>query len=412
MALRVEPINRFLSGNRIALLRSGAEYFPALERAIDGAEREVWLEAYLFADDRAGRLVANALSRAAQRGVKVRLLVDGWGAKYYLTASLERFLVHSGIELLKYRPEVAAWQFRSNRLRRLHRKLCHVDARIAFVGGINIIDDLNTPGSKPPRVDFAVSVEGPLLPAIVQTMQRVWAIVQLVQLGDSQLALFPEPLPGQRVGRQTAKFVIRDNLRHRRDIEHAYLAAIRNARREIIIASSYFFPGIRFRRELAEAAQRGVAVTLLLQAKVEYVLLHFASRAMYGQLLQAGVMIQEYHKSMLHAKVAVVDDRWATVGSSNIDPYSLLMAREANVVVRDRVFTSELKSALKEMIEHGARPVPAEHWQSRPRLYKAAIWVAYGIVRLAMGFLGYGGEEWFPRRPKGTAKSGAPPTVN
>jgi len=121
---------------------------------------------------------------------------------------------------------------------------------------------------------------------------------------------------------------------------------------------------------------------------------------MYGQLLQAGVMIQEYHKSMLHAKVAVVDDRWATVGSSNIDPYSLLMAREANVVVRDRGFTGELTSSLKEMIEHGARPVAAEDWASRPRLYKAAIWIAYGIVRLAMGFLGYGGEEWFPQRSK------------
>jgi len=139
-------------------------------------------------------------------------------------------------------------------------------------------------------------------------------------------------------------------------------------------------------------------VTLILQAKVEYVLLHFASRAMYGQLLDAGVIIQEYHKSMLHAKVAVIDDRWATVGSSNIDPYSLLMAREANVFVRDRGFAGELRHALADMVKAGARPVAPQHWKSRSRLYKAAIWVAYGIVRLAMGFLGYGGNEWFPRR--------------
>ena len=398
MALGIEPSTRFSAGNRITLLRSGAEYFPALERAIDGAAREVWLEAYLFADDPSGRRIAQALVRAAERGVKVRLLVDGWGAKYYLTESLERLLRDSGVELLKYRPEVAAWQFRSHRLRRLHRKLCHVDGRLAFVGGINIIDDMNTPGSKPPRADFAVSIEGPLLPAIAQTMQRVRALVELVQFGSSDLELFPDAARGVRVGQQTARFVIRDNLRHRRDIEHAYLAAIRTARREIIIASSYFFPGIRFRRELMEAVQRGVSVTLLLQAKVEYVLLHFASRALYGQLLQAGVVIQEYHRSMLHAKVAVMDDRWATVGSSNIDPYSLLMAREANIIVRDRGFTAELKVALTEMIEHGARPVAAEDWKGRPRLYKAAIWIAYGIVRLAMGFVGYGGEEWFPRR--------------
>jgi cardiolipin synthase len=398
VALRIEPSTRFSAGNRITLLRNGAEYFPALERAIDAAAREVWLEAYLFADDPSGRRIAQALASAAERGVKVRLLVDGWGAKYYLTDALERLLRDSGVELLKYRPEVAAWQFRSHRLRRLHRKLCHVDGRIAFVGGINIIDDMNTPGSKPPRADFAVSIEGPLLPAIAQTMQRVWALVELVQFGSSDLELFPQPVRGERVGQQTARFVIRDNLRHRRDIEHAYLAAIRSAKGEIIIASSYFFPGIRFRRELMDAVQRGVSVTLLLQAKVEYVLLHFASRALYGQLLQAGVTIQEYHRSMLHAKVAVMDDRWATVGSSNIDPYSLLMAREANVIVRDRGFTSELRSALVEMIEHGARPVAAEDWKSRSRLYKAAIWIAYGIVRLAMGFAGYGGEEWFPRR--------------
>jgi cardiolipin synthase len=393
-------MNRFTPGNRITLLRDGAEYFPALVRAIDAAEKEVWLESYIFADDPAGRLVAASLMRAAQRGVRVRLLVDGWGAKLYLSAALEREIADTGVELMKYRPEVAPWQFRSHRLRRLHRKLCQIDGRIAFVGGINIIDDMNTPHQKPPRADFAVSVEGQLLPAIEQTMQRVWALVELVQLGNSDAPLFPEHRRGERVGTQTAKFVTRDNLRHRRDIERAYLAAIRTAKREIIIANSYFFPGIRFRRALAAAAQRGVRVTLLLQAKVEYLLLHFATRALYGQLLQAGVVIQEYHRSMLHAKVAVVDDHWATVGSSNIDPYSLLMAREANVFVRDRGFNRELKRQLTEMISAGSRHVAADDWRLRPRIYKAAIWIAYGIVRVAMGFLGYGGNEWF----RGTAR--------
>jgi cardiolipin synthase len=231
-------VDRFRPGNRIKLLRNGAEYFPALERAIDSAEREVWLESYLFADDASGRRIAEAMARAAKRGAKVRVMVDGWGAKFYLTPALERFMRDAGIELLKYRPEVAPWQFRSHRLRRLHRKLVHVDRRIAFVGGINVIDDMNTPGQKPPRLDFAVSVEGPLVPLIAQTMQRVWALVQLVQLGTSQLPLFPERGHAERVGTQTAKFVIRDNLRHRRDIEQSYLAAIRRAQREIVIANS------------------------------------------------------------------------------------------------------------------------------------------------------------------------------
>ena len=388
-------MNRFMAGNRIALLRSGGEFFPAIVGAIDRAKREVWLETYIFADDDAGRIVAAALCRAAQRGVKVRVLVDGWGARHYLTRTLESELVKTGVALLKYRPEVAPWQFRSHRLRRLHRKLCAVDGRIAFVGGINVIDDANTPGHRPPRVDFAVSVEGPLLGSIVRTMQRVWAINELVQFQSSDVPLFPSVPRSPRIGGQTAKFVIRDNLRHRRDIESAYLAAIRTAKQEILIANAYFFPGIRIRRALIAAAERGVRVTLLLQARVEYALLHYASRALYGQLLAAGIGIQEYHLSFLHAKVAVVDSNWSTVGSSNIDPYSLLMAREANIVVRDPDFSSQLQSELARMIEHGARPLGPQHWAGRPRVYKALVWIAYAIVRFAMGLMGYGGNEWF-----------------
>ncbi len=391
-------MNRFTPGNRVALLRSGGEYFPALVGAIDRAEREVWLETYIYADDEAGRNVTEALMRAAQRGVLVRVLVDGWGARHYLTPAIEKDLQRGGVQLLIYRPEVAPWQFRSHRLRRLHRKLCHVDGRVAFVGGINIIDDMNAPGQKPPRIDFAVRVEGPVLVPIVRTMQRVWAVNELVQFRQGEVPLFPAPRRARRAGGQTAKFVIRDNLRHRHDIEVAYLAAIRTAKAEIVIANSYFFPGIRFRRALIAAAQRGVAVTLLLQARVEYVLLHYASRALYGQLLAAGVRIQEYEQSFLHAKVAVVDGNWATVGSSNIDPYSLLMAREANLVVRDPDFATQLRQELGRMIADGARPVERLDWERRPRLYKGLVWVAYGIVRVAMGLLGYGGNEWFRGR--------------
>jgi cardiolipin synthase A/B len=387
-------MNRFMPGNRLTLLRNGSEYFPALLAAIDGAQREIWLETYIYADDEVGRTVTAALTRAVQRGVVVRVLVDGWGARHFLTRALERRLREGGVRLLKYRPEVMPWHFRRHRLRRLHRKLCQIDGKSAFVGGINIIDDMNTPRHKPPRVDFAVLLQGPLLADIVQTMQRVWAINELVQFQETEVPLFPEPQPRERVGTQTAKFVIRDNLRHRRDIERAYLAAIRTARQEIVIANSYFFPGIRFRRVLIDAAQRGVAVTLLLQARVEYMLLHFASRALYGQLLAAGITIQEYHRSFLHAKVAVIDGQWATVGSSNIDPYSLFMAREANVFVRDREFAEQLQQELARMVATGAQAIPPQHWKGRSRLYKALIWTAYGIVRLCIGVLGYGGNEW------------------
>jgi cardiolipin synthase len=395
-------MNRYTAGNAVTLLRSGAEYFPALTRAIAEAEREIWLETYIFADDPTGREIADALIAAARRGVSVRVLVDGWGARHYLTRALERRLLDGGVDLLKYRPEVHPWHFRSHRMRRLHRKLCQVDGRVAFIGGINVIDDMNTPGHTPPRVDFAVAVRGPMLVPVMQTMQRVWAIVEITQLRSSDVPLFPDEEPAESVGSQVAKLTIRDNLRHRRDIERAYLAGIRTARDEILIATAYFFPGVRFRRALVNAAARGVRVTLLLQARVEYRLLHYASRALYGQLLSAGVAIQEYHRSFLHAKVAVADSQWATVGSSNIDPYSFLMSREANVFVRDPVLAAQLRVELAGMIESGSRPVPREDWAHRSRFVKAVTWIAYGIVRVAMGMLRYGGDEWWrsgwPRR--------------
>ena len=391
-------MNRFTPGNAVDLLRGGAEYFPALIEAIRAARNEVWIETYIFADDEAGRAIALALGEAVRRGVVARVLVDGWGARHYLTPALERLIVGQGITLLKYRPEVAPWQFRSHRLRRLHRKVAHVDGRVGFVGGINIIDDMNTPGHKPPRVDYAVRVRGPIVASIAQTMARVWALCELVQFSTSDVKLFPDSVRVERAGTQTAKFTIRDNLRHRRDIEVAYLAAIRVARREILIANAYFFPGMRFRRALIAAAQRGVQVTLLLQARVEYRLLHYASRALYGQLLAGGVAIEEYHRSFLHAKVAVIDNRWATVGSSNIDPYSLLMSREANLFVRGPEFASKLRLELLQMIQTGARRVGPQHWAARSPIAKAVSWAAYGFVRVAMGFLGYGGNEWWRGR--------------
>jgi cardiolipin synthase len=134
-------------------------------------------------------------------------------------------------------------------------------------------------------------------------------------------------------------------------------------------------------------------VILLLQARVEYVLLHYASRALYGALLDAGVHIFEYGKSFLHAKVAVIDRSWATVGSSNIDPFSLLLAREANVIVENRKFAQELRESLREGMAEGAQPVARSRWRRQPLYLRARIWMAYGVARLLIGWFGYGGKH-------------------
>lgn len=379
-------------GNRLVLLRNGEEYFPALAAAIDGARSELFLETYIFADDQTGSLIAQALARAAARGVAVRLLIDGFGAKDF-AARFRTLLVEAGVQILVFRPDISPWILRRNRLRRMHRKIASVDGTLAFVGGINVIDDYHTPGHTPPRYDYAVRIEGPLAGQVRAAAASLWSRVAWASLRRRWVApAVDRSLPPPHPEGHRAALVVRDNVAHRRDIEDAYLALIEGAQQEIVIANAYFFPGRRFRLALLAAAARGVRVVLLLQGRVEYALLHYASRALYGSLLDAGVEIHEYHKSFLHAKVAVVDGRWASVGSSNIDPFSLLLAREANLFVDDSRFAASLRRSLHEAIEAGAQQIPPQRWKRLPVLQRIRIWLGYGLARVMLALAGT--EGW------------------
>lgn len=382
----------WLRGNALRLLENGTEFFPALETAIDGATREVFVETYIFANDATGHRIAAALRRAAARGVCVRLLVDGFGGRDFV-AHLLAPLAEAGVNVQIYRREVAPLSLRRHRLRRLHRKLALADGRCAFVGGINIVDDIDAAKPAPPRFDYAVRIEGPLLAPIEASMRRLWTLVAWAGLRRRLRLPATPPATGGPRGSTRAAFVIRDNLRHRRDIEEAYLDAIDGAQEEILLANAYFLPGGRFRQALLAAAARGVQVTVLLQGRVEYALQHYATQSLYGALLRAGIRIFEYHRSFLHAKVAVIDCSWATVGSSNIDPFSLLLAREANIVVDDRAFASRLRASLASAMQEGARELRCEDWRRQSWLQRLASRLAYGLVRLLIGIAGHGGRH-------------------
>jgi cardiolipin synthase len=382
---------QYVGGNRLTLLKNGEQYFPALLDAIDAARTEIFLETYIFADDETGSLVIDALARAGARGLRTHLLIDGFGARDF-PARFRQTLESAGAQLLIFRPLAEALLIKRNRLRRMHRKLASIDARVAFVGGLNVIDDYETPfddpRTTPPRYDYAVRVEGPLAAEVRATAARLWHKVSWSQL-RRRAALDPAPAVPPPAGSQRAKLVIRDSMRHRRDIEKAYLAYLRTARVEVVIACAYFFPGRRFRRALIEAARRKVRVRLLLQGKIEYALLHYASRGLYGALLDAGIEIHEYNASLLHAKVAVFDRCVSCVGSSNIDPLSLLRAREANVFIDDAAFGAELRQSLEEAMRVGATQLAPHSWKRQPFWLRVRIWVAYGIARSLMSFFGF-----------------------
>ena len=406
--LRVLPV--LTGGNQVQLLAGGDELFPAMCAAISGARHQVWVATYIFHDDKAARTVAQALADAARRGVWVGVVVDGFGSKGSLPI-LRTWLLDAGVNLAVFRPMDRWWRLlHPGQLRRLHQKQCVVDGELGFVGGINLIDDrhdLNHGWSDSPRLDFAVRLQGPVVARMEQAARAMWSRAtlgadwrdELVQLARSaeplararrvltRLHVLPPAAedPPESTEPVRAAFVVRDNLRRRRAIEQAYIDAIARAQDSVDLVCPYFYPGRLFRRTLRRAAKRGVRVRLLLQGKADYRFAALAAQVLYDEMLGAGVRVFEYTPAFLHAKVAVVDGDWATVGSSNIDPLSLLLNLEANVIVQDPAFavglTLQLEAAFQVSTEVLRPPVGAG-WRSVLRSGFVA-WSAYWLLRLA-----------------------------
>jgi cardiolipin synthase A/B len=413
-------------GHEIELLRGGDALFPAMCAAIASAEDEIWLVSYIVHTDTASTLLAQALVAAAARGVRVRIVVDGFGARHALDW-WRQAIDGSSVALAVFRPINRWWHWlQPGQLRRLHQKLCVVDQRWAFVGGINLIDDridLRHGALAQPRLDFAVQFSGPLVPEVQQAARRLWARSWLGRdFGDELVGLVTDSEPLQRARdwlrqrwqdwrgaraqtlalRQERRlalrnmtpvrvaFVVRDNLRNRHTIEREYLHALREARHQIDLICPYFYPSGRLMRALVRTARRGVQVRLLLQGQFDYRMAELATRALYTNLLAQGVRIFEYHAAYLHAKVAQVDGLWATVGSSNLDPTSLLLNLEANVVVWDQQFATQVQQAFELALQgaaeiHPETPLPAwQGWRGWLRRTFVA-WVAQVYLRAAGG---------------------------
>jgi len=405
--MKNHPVLR--DGHQVKLLQGSAEFFPELIRAIDAARSHIQIETYIFNFHGEGAYVGAALERAGIRGLRVWVVVDGVGTPHLSDDWRIRF-DKAGVEWRIYSPLGTLGLLIPSRWRRLHRKLCVIDGQVAFCGGINILDDLYDPQYGPlqaPRFDFAVCATGALVQQVQEACTRLWWRLQAVRHVRQQN--FPEAFSSfkaaglhfpwlQSAHTSEKKWVaragllLRDNVLYRTQIEKAYLKAIGTARHEIVIANAYFLPGQKLRQALVLAAQRGVKVQLLLQGRYEYFMQYHAVRPVYRQMLGAGIEIYEYTQSFLHAKVAVIDAHhekpWATVGSSNLDPFSLLLAREANVVVADGLFAKRLHEALTQAIEGDSLRIMPQTLKQRSQLLRALDWVAFGLMRFAIWLTG------------------------
>lgn len=375
----------FTAHNNVTLLHCGAEYFPALIAAFDAAQVEIYFETYIFTLDQTGVAVRDALIRAAQRGVTVNVITDWLGTGHRQSVELQRQLLAGGVHHRIYN----AW-FRRG-VTRSHRKMCVVDRQLAFLGGLNVNDDnvsddgFNTP-LPAPRWDFAVCISGPLVADIHREMQSQWTLLGGLHLRtrwerfrDSRLAHFAsEDNP------TLAALVVRDNLRNRRTIQRVYLKALGGARKSALLANPYFAPGRKLRDGLAAAARRGIDVTLLIGVG-QFRLQDAVAHSFYPKLLKSGVKVVEYRKTQLHGKVAVIDDEWATVGSSNWDGLSLFVNQEANVVVRGAEFAQSLREHIENAVRDGV-VVRLEDYVNIPwyerAWYGAAYWLYKGILSI------------------------------
>lgn len=432
-------------GNAVSLLVGGWQLFPAALKAIEQAQQEVRIETYIFANDSAGEAFFKAMCDAAGRGVKVQLVLDGFGGQEGVRTWVPG-LLEQGVQVRVFRPEGAMFTLNPKRLRRMHRKIIAVDNAVAFVGGINLIDDMNHEGERNellkateraeqkrtpawaasgamrkqamdvnkelldqtlgPRYDFAVQLQGPVVQDVWHNMEWLW-----LQIGPGgrvtdtfssswwkdRVEQFQAAMARQRaatkpkpVGRVKAQLAVRDNFRLRRRIERAYVQAIGKAHRSVVLSNAYFLPGRKMHKAILAARARGVHVQLLLQGRVEYRFQHYATQSLYSSLLATGVDIYEYLPSFLHAKVAVVDGQWATVGSSNLDPLSCLFAREANVIVYNREFAMQLRDELQKAIENDSRQIQAHEHAERPYKERAFSWLCYKLMLLAVFLGGFG----------------------
>ena len=375
----MRPVS-YTANNRLALLHCGAEFFPELEQACDNAVSEIYLETYIFADDETARRIEEALIRAARRNVRVYVITDWTGSGHRNSKRLKERFSAGGVKHRSFNP----W-FRRG-VARTHRKMCVIDRKLAFLGGLNINDDLisDDDSAMPlpaPRWDFGVRISGPLVSFIHDEITTQWA-----RLGKLDLKARLDRMRKLRTvhveyvnAPAFAALVVRDNLRNRRTIQRSYLHALGHARETAWLANPYFAPGRKMRDALCRAAERGVDVTLLLgvgQFKIQ----DAVARSFYPKLLKHGVKIYEYQKTQLHGKVAVVDDEWATVGSSNYDGFSLFVNQEANIVVKDVEFAHALRDHIRNGVDDAVR-IHAEEFRNTPWHMRAWYGTAFLIYR-------------------------------
>ena len=350
----------------------GGPYFSTLLRTISAAQSYVYLESYIICADQAGQRVADALVERAEQGIEVAVMYDGFGS-LTLDGDWVRRLRAAGAHVFAYRP-VSPWRGRWPWSRRNHRKLLVVDGAVGIVGGQNISDDYAAPedGGDDWR-DTAVRIEGPAVTQLDVMFRELWA-----REGGPRLEAVPGYPPDFGEG-PSVRFLANRGIRTRAEIRRAYLRAILSARASVCITTAYFSPDRVLLRALRRAARRGVRVELITAGATDVEPVRYAARGLYSVLMKDGVRIYEWHERVLHAKTAVVDGTWSTIGSANFNHRTWLKDLEVNATIVGEAI-GRLMDAQFDADREKSQRIDLAVWKKRPFTQRLVEWF-FGLFR-------------------------------
>jgi cardiolipin synthase A/B len=365
----------FSNHNNIQLLRSGDDYFNTLLHSLRQAKYSIHLQVYIFDCDKTGTLILEALTKATARGVAVFVVVDGYASPHFTPKQIAQ-MKEVGIHVKLFAPlNITALKMG----RRLHHKIVLIDGETAILGGINISDKYSGWHGHTPWLDVAVQVQGEVCKDIWQLCIAVWPKRKQKKMKQEMVHL-------NSINQQVKlRLLQNDWWRRKIEISKAYRDAIRTCKEELIIVASYFLPGYRKRKLLQKAVSRGVKVILVSGSMSDVPLIKSANNFLYAWMLKQGMTIYEWQPSVLHAKFAIADNTWCTVGSYNLNALSDYGSLEANIEGCDKEFNKTTKQFVWQLIAEGCKKIDAEDFlRHHTPMLQAYRWCCYQLMRLGL----------------------------
>ncbi len=371
---------QYSANNAVKLVRSGKEYFSLLEELVNAAQHTIHIQVYIFSADETGKHIAEVLKSAVARGVKVYFIADSYASDNLPTDFVSE-LRDAGICFRRFEPFFKSKNFYFGR--RLHHKVVVIDANRALVGGLNLADRYNDLPGRPAWLDMALYVEGSAAAELEQVCCEIWN-----KNYDKETRVVPhkttDPLPDVDTEEPVSVRVrVNDWLRGKSQVWRSYVEIFNRSTDEIIIVCSYFLPGTIYRRQMIKAIKRGVKIKVVLAGKSDVMIAKYAERFLYDWMLRNKIEVYEYEKNILHAKLAVQDGRYMTIGSYNVNDLSALVSVELNLDVRNKPFVASVQDAITKIIAEDCVRISHENHRATTNLLKI-FWqrCAYQLIKL------------------------------